>query len=1244
MSDMLLQASQRTLQMIGRGNDLRKIWAALLQPPHRGLIVQIVKGWGGVGKSRLAEEILLQAGNHRMEEMHLRGEIEPAERPLWYQDNHLCVVAPDLLDMNDLRIHSPLEFMNFLAVRLEKETQTLDRLDLKPIDFGPFHSQYINVRKAHLLETNYQAAKEAIEKAQKAFFDTYRQAAQEQRIVLIIDTCEKLGYAHTDWLIDEWRVIEEEDIQFSTAYWLTTQIKRGMLPNTLLLLIGRRDDAGKQFYNRVRNAAMQVQTAEVPCSLNEDIELERFTLQETISYLEKLRRDFDFLAIEKNNRESFQYSRFRDRMDILLNDSGKLRSLQAYTGGLPVNLALYGALLTHGKEMPEHLNDNPDVAEENAKDKETLKSIQREMGESFINLLFESVGLRAGIFNLLIAAPRGLDENQLYLCINGKRDLSTEDESQLRKDIHEEVKKLKWLSIIKNRPDGRIALQDAIYETFSENQVRTVELQEEEIKVRSRYYWLLYDYASEKLEIYERQRREYREREEQKLQRKVRETYEKVVLKDEAGSDLENRLNIAEKIRFWEMEKLHYSLLVNLVVTLNDVVFELAHRDYKANNEESDFRSLEEVYQVLNNEPLMAFLKIEKWTTLEIRKEPSAKALKRFMRQAEVTRWIQRFILRKNYDRAKTVIEAVEGKGGIIDQLPDPDEKRAWKHTLSEGERNIWWAYLQTFLGNHQQAIEILNQHIPRIERLLREPQSVVVNPGKGERGFADHPARRRMIRLIALAYNYLGYAYVQHGSINDGIKSYAMSLKMLRKMEFPSLTAVTLNNLSRALSDKGRGRAWRVCLDGLSMQKQFGADVTVANSYNTLALIANDQNRPNDARIAAAVAVAYYERARDERGLGLSYLQFGEALRRIASMSERTDALVGYDPKDIFDESERVLQEAVNIFSKGPVSGEVLRRVEALIEFGCLLRDRILQPNRLNDQQKIMFGDELEELEEQNQKFYDKAIFNLRKAVLLSRENGFKRLELDALINLAWTHNNMYKYQEAERALNEAKEIIPSNVIIKPRKRLPDADAFEAYYFQQLSKMEGLRGRMWMEHFIELRNEWQANEGNSQSEDIQELKDSREFARRDQKYKKFLCNELIQKPLREAIEAYTRALLYGELYSPRSGSITLIYDALYSYLKGFNPREIMWAYDFSLSAAKCYRTQKITRYSDQPEYLTAIEEMINEEAKTYPHEISVLLSTEISVLSDLPQFIRECIGEFTKADFEDDMIGSCEE
>ncbi|MFN3742985.1 MAG: hypothetical protein ACK4VW_10035, partial [Anaerolineales bacterium] len=227
-----------------------------------------------------------------------------------------------------------------------------------------------------------------------------------------------------------------------------------------------------------------------------------------------------------------------------------------------------------------------------------------------------------------------------------------------------------------------------------------------------------------------------------------------------------------------------------------------------------------------------------------------------------------------------------------------------------------------------------------------------------------------------------------------------------------------------------------------------------------------------------------------------------------------------------VLQTADQALMKAIEIFTNSPAAGEKTRLVEAWIEKGCLERDWI----------RFVERDNLAERE----RHYRDAIYYLEQAIELAKELGNKRLELDARVNIAWTHYHFGEFQRAREALQAATDQIPADALLQPGKALPTAERDDIYLYQQLSKMEGLRGRLALEEFRQIAEEFR-----------------KRFPDREERRPRIHEDANAQRLLEEGAKAYVQALGYSQLHSPRSIALTVTYDAIYEYLKGFNLTEL---------------------------------------------------------------------------------------
>jgi hypothetical protein len=338
-----------------------------------------------------------------------------------------------------------------------------------------------------------------------------------------------------------------------------------------------------------------------------------------------------------------------------------------------------------------------------------------------------------------------------------------------------------------------------------------------------------------------------------------------------------------------------------------------------------------------------------------------------------------------------------------------------------------------------------------------------------------------------------------------------------------------------------------------------------IAYSYNTLGLIWNDLKQPDEALDTSARALAIANYVSDPRAIGLSLLQIGEALRRIATGT--VSALREELPEAIYQEAERVLQQAHEIFHEGPASGERMRLIEAKLELGSLYRDWVAYSRE-------------EMTPEIARRRHNNALMYLNDAARLADELNLPHLELDALVNVAWTNYFAGLEGEAEGELVKGEQLIRDverklkvKVRLTKRGKYPDATKMPAYLFKQLSKMYNLHGQIAFTRFRRGSDLLVAEYINLPQR---------------QRWERVRKNDELQAHLKRAAESYTLSLAYAQLFAPGSSALTTAYDDLYNFLKKLNAFEMVDFYRYEREYRKSYRVTKLDleNFGDLEEFL----------------------------------------------------------
>jgi len=587
------------------------------------------------------------------------------------------------------------------------------------------------------------------------------------------------------------------------------------------------------------------------------------------------------------------------------------------------------------------------------------------------------------------------------------------------------------------------------------------------------------------------------------------------------------------------------------------VYFDIAEEFWSANDLEADAQVQVELWRVVTDRLARKFIQLSQQEDEEsLPQETLWDILERTAEQEDVVRWVKRFILTGQYRRAIDFAECVEE---VIEKLPrDKRQTRGWTlgHTFSRRERTSWREFARIIIGQDlPKAIAELEETARELNRLL-DPGGI---PERHEDDFVGHPAEIRLRRVIGVTYGILGIGYAYQGQYRKASEAYSRALRYLRDTRFAAQQAVTLNDLSRALSEMGRfTTAIRICWNGLEVKQTLGAENPIAYSHNTLALIYNDAMQPNDAWPEAVKAVVYFRRLEDPRGLGLALLQLGEALRRLA-FSEQP--LID-SPEELLRASEDAILEALEIFAG---SEEIMRRIEAELEIGCVYRGYLYHILNQSGADSVESDRWLP--------FRTKAIQHLNTAIELSETNNYPQHRLDAEVDLVWTYYNANDFEEAEALCDQILERMTNQpYIMKKGEPPPIPERISGIYvFSQLSKLWTVKGKIAFDRF--------QTRTTAISQESQDKVKAHEMTRTDP--------EAIQW-LREAAEAFVLSLAYGRLFSVRSPGIGLAFDHLYNYLKTFNPIEMEMFYRLQRDARREYRVDDI-----RPETLADIEKFL---------------------------------------------------
>lgn len=1122
----LFGAARRTSRLVNRRDELNVIRGAINRPQgDDSLQVVLIIGPGGFGKTRLLEEVVGWAD-------------APAEAGVTTQS-----LFSRLIELADFRLHTRGEFLH--AIR-----EALPRDDVD--EFRRYDSAYSAYRLQQSSESSQARAAEV--EAERAFREDYRALAERRRIVLVIDTGERLALSSYEWF-QERGLLSAADLTFSTLTWLIQQIEEGTLPNTTLLLAGRGEE-GRWVFESLSNAVRHAQeTSESRRTPTEIVmrELRAFNDKEIKEFFTLLADEWE--ARTERLMDNLRQRKIAETLRRLAENDDRISVLQLYTGGQPVRLALYTDLIVSGAPIPEPLKQsyaeaiaslggNPQLIEP-----ETLQQAQQLIERGFINLLFAGPNRQASILKALVRAERELSESQLHFVLDslpGTRPEDWKEDQTLLDALRRDLDELASLSIVKTmRPsvgypnastgDRLLTLQDELYRIYANIVAKQETSLTDERAARELLYRQLRGLAKHGLLQKRSEREAFQNEDERRLSIDSPANALRTKFPEQSDRERQQRTDVRNQIIALEIEEMYYALLEQPLENFNDVYCALADRYWLADDEEPILTAQAEAWRIVNGHQALRF------AHMGLPRHPTnseaQEALRRAALQENVIRWIKIFLIRRRFDRAIELANAVEQ----LTESMTGEEARAWRHTFSRAERICLREYARILKGAElDDALKTATAHVNDLVELIESNTTEIVFTERDEKGFLGHPAWRRMRRSIATVYNIIGYGYATKGLFSRAVDTYGKALSYLRDpdfrssevndhtnrgTDFPALEGAVRNNLARALSEQGRiERGRRICVDGLELRRREGAIAPIALSINTLALIDNDSQRPDLAWIEAATAVAYSRRTGNDRGLGLALIQLGEALRRLANPS-RSGISLSDPPERIYDQAEFALREALTIFESSSAAGEVPRRVEAWNELGCLFRDRLRRDGPTQDRRR----------------YYREAERNLRSAYDKARELQLDRLAIDAAVNIAWTHYYFGDLDRTEDQLRTVEKLLPDDCLLREDQQPPSPLRDDSYVFFYLSKMYTLHGRVAFKRYL------RAEEA-----------------------------EVRQSHLRQMAASFVRSLGYAQLFSPRSSALALAYDHLYECLKSLSGRDLERFNVSQASAGASFRVKQI--------------------------------------------------------------------
>jgi len=451
--------------------------------------------------------------------------------------------------------------------------------------------------------------------------------------------------------------------------------------------------------------------------------------------------------------------------------------------------------------------------------------------------------------------------------------------------------------------------------------------------------------------------------------------------------------------------------------------------------------------------------------------------------------WIKRFISRGAYSEAVMV-------GEIVNKLPDKFcQGNLLNSQLARADLNVYFAQALIYVSRIDEATAILRKVLVDLEGEKKPEELARQNDPHQFEGW-----RRNLI--LGRAHNNLGYAIWQGKSqYHRAIEHLRPAIPYFRASDLLEEYANTLDNIGRIytlLYEKEKAES--MLDDSLALRRKLSRDYRIALGLNARSLGHLAFGDPHSARKLAEEAFFLFDSLGAQRGIGLSSITLGRALRKLGNLWT-TNLFSATESDKFFRDSQTALERSINIFANNV--SEPSRLIMAYNEIGCTYRDRAMMV--ANNQGKSALSGSI----------FREAVSYLTKSIDLAKDPN-SIAYIDSCEDLAYTFYQQENYEYTEIWLKRAYDSIPSMYKLekgKGRPQIPMDDLVEEY-FLQLGKIELLYGYLRYES------------GTTNNDQV------------------------LRKDLEKAVRHFAFSSLYFELYSKRSIGRETAYKQLYERFK----------------------------------------------------------------------------------------------
>ncbi len=363
-------------------------------------------------------------------------------------------------------------------------------------------------------------------------------------------------------------------------------------------------------------------------------------------------------------------------------------------------------------------------------------------------------------------------------------------------------------------------------------------------------------------------------------------------------------------------------------------------------------------------------------------------------------------------------------------------------------EFEVWYAQALIYTGQTQSAITRLNLIIQRMNTLALPSSSAV---------------EQRWNLIVGRAQNNLGYAnWMDLGHYESALNAFRTAVNHFRAANLREELATVYDNMGRVYAELGY-QIWAELLieHGQQLRGELPDIPRRALSLNSNAIAHLAFGEPNHAFELSQEALAVFKQHNNRRGVGLSLLTMGRALRYLASPTylKRNNPL---DRMKKLEHAERVLRSAESNFVK---IGERVRLFQAYNELGCVYRERIDLYRQQGDDDSVLRSANL-------------AMEFLEKSVKIAKGQGprnhcdYPPSYSDACVDLAQTYFLIGDCKNALKWIKSAEGSIPRSYkfvrsVTRMTSQLDRYDEGSEDFWQQLGKAEVLRGRIELDKLV---------------------------------------------------------------------------------------------------------------------------------------------------------------------------------